>query len=324
MSNIFLIAKKEYKDALKSKLFLSVFLLLMILSIVSILVSSLLFQGSVLDYQNSIKALKESGQIITSGGPQLYPLKLLRGFVDYLEIIGAVLGIVLGYYSIAKEKNKKTLQLILTRPVKRSEIISGKLLGNTLLISSTVLLSGIISWLSLVFIGHATLSGVEYAKLIIVMLFSIVYILMFFCLSSFLSLRMKTISHALIICFVVWIIFVLIIPQIGDTLDPDNQVPGGFFHSMNFNKTMEKQILTHFSSYEITRDRIEQLSITKHYERASFAFFGIKEEFNDLPVSDILAQKWIDLLVVIIFTLVGIFANYYIINKKETLSRGLK
>ena len=318
MSNTILIAKKEFKDAIRSKLFLAIFLLLIILSTTSILVSSLLFQNQVIDYQNSMKGLLESGKITSYSEPQFYPLKLLRGFVDYLEIIGAVLGIVLGYYSISKEKNRRTLQLILTRPIKRSEIISGKLLGNTLLISSTVILSGIITWLSLVFIGHATLTGMEYGKLIIVILFSIIYILMFFCLSSFLSLKMKTISHALIICFVVWLIFVLIIPQIGDTLDPDNQVPGGFFKSMDFNKTMEKQILTHYNSYETNRDHIEQLSITKHYERASFALFGIKDEFNDLPTSNILTQKWFDFFVVIIFLIIGIFANYYMISRKDS------
>jgi ABC-2 type transport system permease protein len=320
MNNTLLIAKKEFKDAVKSKLFLVIFLLLIILSTTSIIVSSLLFQNQVIDYQNSMKLLLESGKITSYTAPQFYPLKLLRGFIDFLEIIGAVLGIVLGYYSISKEKNRRTLQILLTRPIKRSEIISGKLLGNTFLISLTVLLSGIITWLSLVFIGHATLTGMEYGKLIIVILFSILYILMFFCLSSFLSLKMKTLSHALIICFVIWLIFVLIIPQIGDTLDPDNQVPGGFFKSMDFNKTVEKQILTHFSSYEITRDHIEQLSITKHYERATFALFGIKDEFNDLPISKILAQKWFDIFVIVIFLIIGIIANYYIISRKNSLS----
>jgi len=185
MNNIFLIAEKEYKDAMKNKLFLVVFLLLIVLTITSIIVASLLFQSKVLDYQNSIQALKESGKIITFSEPQFSPLKLLRGFIDYLEIIGAVLGIVLGYYSIAKEKNRRTLQLILTRPVKRSDIISGKLLGNTLLVSTTVILIGIISLLSLIFIGHAALSGLEIAKFLIIILLSIIYIVMFFSLSSF-------------------------------------------------------------------------------------------------------------------------------------------
>jgi ABC-type transport system involved in multi-copper enzyme maturation permease subunit len=322
MNKIFLIAGKEYKDAMKNKLFLVVFLLLVVLTVTSIIVASLLFQSKVLDYQNSVQALKESGKIVTFSEPQFYPLKLLRGFVDYLEIIGAVLGIVLGYYSIAKEKNRRTLQLILTRPVRRADIISGKLLGNTLLISTTVILIGIISWLSLIFVGHATLSGLENTKFLIVILLSIIYIIMFFSLSSFLSLRMKTLSNALIICFVIWLVFVLIIPQIGDTMDPDNQVPGGLFNSLGLDKPHEIQVLSHFSSYETNRDHLEQSSITKHYERATFAFLGIKDEFNDMPLSYIFAQKWIDLLVVFFFTILCIVGNYYIVYRKDTLSKG--
>jgi len=39
--------------------------------------------------------------------------------------------------------------------------------------------------LSLIFIGHAALSGLEIAKFLIIILLSIIYIVMFFSLSSF-------------------------------------------------------------------------------------------------------------------------------------------
>ena len=87
-------------------------------------------------------------------------------------------------------------------------------------------------------------------------------------------------------------------------------------------KDHEKQVLSHFTSYETTRDFIEQLSITKHYERIGFAFLGIKDEFNDLPLSDIFAQKWTDLLVLVVFTSLGIIADYYTIYRKDALFRG--
>jgi ABC-2 type transport system permease protein len=317
MSNTFLIAKKEFNDAIKSKLFLVLFLILIFLSATSIIVSSVLFQGKVIDYQNTMQAMKASGQILQISPPQFSPLKLLRGFIDYLEIIGAILGIVLGFYSISKEKNKKTMQLLLSRPIKKSEIISGKILGNLLLITLTVLSVGVISILSLILIGHASISGTEFMKFGIVMVLSIFYILMFFCLSSALSMKMKTIHHALVICFAIWLVFVLILPQIGDTMDPDNQVPGGFFHGMNFNKTMEHQIMGHFGTYETIRNDIEVMSVTKHYERASFGMLGIKDIYNNLPIPDIFSQLWINFLVVLIFLILAIGLDYYIIYRKE-------
>lgn len=317
MSNTFLIAKKEFNDAIKSRLFLVIFLILIFLSATSIIVSSVLFQGKVIDYQNTMQAMKASGQILQISPPQFSPLKLLRGFIDYLEIIGAILGIVLGFYSISKEKNKKIMQLLLSRPIKKSQIISGKILGNLLLITLTVISVGVISVLSLILIGHASISGTEFMKFGIVMLLSIFYILMFFCLSSALSMKMKTIHHALVICFAIWLVFVLILPQIGDTMDPDNQVPGGFFHGMNFNKTMEYQIMGHFGTYETVRNDIEIMSVTKHYERASFGMLGIKDQYNNLPIPDIFSQLWTNFLVVMIFLILIMALDYYIIYRKE-------
>src|SRR3712207_7739249 len=43
---------------------------------------------------------------------------LLRGLIEYIQIIGAVLAIGLGYLSIARERTGNTLRLILTRPVR--------------------------------------------------------------------------------------------------------------------------------------------------------------------------------------------------------------
>lgn len=320
MNNTFLIAKKEFNDAIKSNLFLVISLILIFLSATSIIVSSVLFQGKVIDYQNTMQAMKASGQILQISPPQFSPLKLLKGFIDYLEIIGAILGIVLGFYSISKEKNKKILQLLLSRPIKKSQIISGKILGNSLLITLTVLSVGIISILALIFIGHASISLTEFMKFGIVMMLSIFYILMFFCLSSALSMKMKTLHQALVICFAIWLVFVLILPQIGDTMDPDNQVPGGFFHGMNFNKTMEHQIMGHFGSYETARNDIEIMSVTKHYERASFGMLGIKDQYNNLPILDIFSQLWQNFLVVIIFLILLMVLNYYIIYKKEVFN----
>jgi ABC-2 type transport system permease protein len=119
---------------------------------------------------------------------------------------------------------------------------------------------------------------------------------------------MKTISHALLIAFVIWLAIALILPQIGDTMDPDNQVPGGFFASMHLTKPEEKQVMANFSSYETIRNTIEQLSITKHYERASFAILGIKAEFNDMPLSKILASHWVNLLSIFGLFLGGLYA----------------
>jgi ABC-2 type transport system permease protein len=193
------------------------------------------------------------------------------------------------------------------------------MLGNAVFIGIVLVFVGSFALLSLVFVAGAALTLTEAVKLLLVLAISWIYIMAFFSLSAFLSLSMRSLSNALIVAFTIWLVFVLILPQIGDTMDPDNQVPGGFFNSIHFNKEQGKQVLAKFGSYEKTRNFIEELSVTKHYERAVFALLGIKPEFNGMPVSDILGQKWLDILVVMLFFAAGILVDYSVLNKKDIL-----
>ena len=317
MNNVLTIGDKEFKDILRSRLLLMILLFLAIVTITSILVSSLVFQSQVNNYNEALNLLKEIGKTPSGPAPALFPLNLLRGVIDYVEIIGAILGMLLGYLTISKEKNTRTLKLILTRPVKRIEIVAGKFLGNGIFIFLTLLSVGAFCYLGLLIVGRVGLSPAELSKLGLVLLISFAYILIFFSLTFFLSLFMKTISHALMISFVIWLVFVLILPQIGDTMDPDNQVPGGFFNSMHFTKPQEKQVMAKFSTYETIRNNIESASITKRYERASFAILGIKPEFNGMPIADILAKQWVNILSVFGLFVVGLCACGVLMSRRR-------
>ncbi len=294
-AKIFTVAKKEYADALKNRVFLVFLFFLLFLIGVSIIVAAFDFQGKVAVYQNALLKLRQSGQVVENlSEPQFFPLQLLRGAIEYLEIIGAILAIVLGYLSIAKEKGNNTLQLILTRPISRFSVYLGKFLGNALLIISV---SGIVFvGITLVvdIVGKTMLTGSQLYRIFLTFIFTIIYLLIFFSISTLLSILLKSLPNALIISFVIWILFVLIIPQIGDTMDPDNQVPGGLFNSLHMVKADQTAILAKFSHYEKMRDNLEQTSLTKHYERLAFAFLGIKDTYNGKSLEFIFSERAID------------------------------
>lgn len=323
MNKIFIIAKKEYSDAVKNKLFLILVLFLILLTIISITVASFDFQSKVADYNISVQILKDAGKAAEIPPmPQFYPLNMLRGVMDYLEIIGAIIGIILGYLSIAKEKGKKTLQLILSRPIKRSTIISGKIAGNSLLILTVLSIVGIFTYIITWGLGKVILLPVEFLKLLFTLFLSYLYMLFFYCLASAISISMKSLPNALIIIFVIWLIFVLIIPQIGDTMDPDNQIPGGFFQSMHIAKPQEKEILAKFSTYETTRNALEESSITKLYERASFALLGIKPEYNGKNIGLIFHDEWKNIVWQLGFLIVALVFQYAVLSKKNFILEG--
>lgn len=322
MNKLLLIAKKEWKDIFRSKTFIYMLILLILLTIISLSVSFLVFNNQVTEYHNSLEVLKQIGKLPDTPPPKLYPLNLLRGVVDYIEIIGAILGIILGYISISKERNTKALKLLLTRPITKNDLAYGKIIGNTLFVLSLMFIIGIIVFLATFVIGGVVLTAIELLKLLLFVLFSTMYIMIFFMLSFFFSLQQKTISNALIMAFIIWLVFVLIFPQIGDTMDPDNQVPGGFFASMNLNKTQEYAVMDKFKSYETIRGGIEQLSITKHYEREMFAIFGVKKKYNDIPLTQILLENWSNLVWIIIFLVGGFFADYFLLLRNKNYLGG--
>jgi len=53
--------------------------------------------------------------------PEFYPLKLMRGMIEQVEIMGAVIALVAGYRAAAAERGRQTLALILTRPLPHWE-----------------------------------------------------------------------------------------------------------------------------------------------------------------------------------------------------------
>ncbi len=290
------------------------------LIVISIVIGSLDFQSKVSVYQTAYQQLIKSGQPANSlVKPEFYPLQLLRGSIEYLEIIGAVLAIVLGYLSIAKEKGNNTLQIVLTRPLSRASFFLGKLLGNALLLLSVSAVVFACIYVIVTFIGGAQLTPTETMKIISSFLFSFLYFSIFFALSAALALLLRSLSNALIISFVLWILFVLIVPQIGDTMDTDNQVPGGFFNAIHVDNAQSKIILRQFSVYETTRNALEEASITKHYERLTFAILGIKDIYNRKSLRFVLQDKFGEIVWLTTYVILFGFSSFLVFTRKQTI-----
>ncbi len=322
LSPIFTIAKKEYTDSVRNVLFLTLLLFLFLLVGISLLVTAFNFQSQVAQYNAAIAQLHSTGQTgALLEKPQYNPLQMLRGTVEYLEIIGAIIGVILGYISIAKEKGNNTLRLLLSRPISKVEFIGGKIIGNSLLLLSLLGVILLFIFFAISGIGHVAFSSIELIKLFLAFSFSYFYLMFFFCLSVLLSLFFKNLPNALIFSFVIWLLIVLIIPQIGDTMDPDNQIPGGFFNSMHMTKTQQSQVIAKFKTYETLRNALEESSVEKHYERLTFATLGIKDIYNGKSLSVIFKDQWYNFLWILSFYAGSIILTFSLFSKKRILGK---
>jgi ABC-2 type transport system permease protein len=292
--------------------------MLVALSLVALSLGAVTVHNRVAEYEQSVQLLRNLGKTELPPMPSLNPLAVSKTFINYLAMLGALTAILLGFTTITKERQAGSLPLILSRPVYRDQLLTGKVLGNGALMAVFMLAVGLATLAALLIIGGISLSIDEIIKVALTMGMSWLYMLIFFLLAMFFTLWLPNEKNALLLTVIVWLVVAFILPQIGDTMDLDNQLPGGFFASMGMDKVQEKAALEKFHWYETVRDGVEELSPTKHYERISFALLGVKSQFASNTWSEVLQLELVDLagLIVPIVLLLG--ASYVVYLRQET------
>lgn len=284
------LARHEYRAAVRSRVLLALLAILMITTTASIYVAAVDYRSQLADYQAYVAAAHANGiQQIAPSPLQL--LSLLRGAMEYVEIIGAVIGITLGYLTVSRERSSGTRPLLRSRPVSSGELAAGSALGAFLLIATLVAATTSVGVVALGLIGNDWINGVQALKLLLASAASVVYMLSFFCLGAIATARSRVAVNGLMVALGIWLLVVLVIPQIGDTLDADNQVPGGLFAALGLGKSGEESVLAHFTSYETVRTSIETTSLAKHFERFAFAMTDVKEKYRGFSLGQLLRLK---------------------------------
>ncbi|MCL5935310.1 MAG: ABC transporter permease [Firmicutes bacterium] len=231
------IAIKEFRDIFRNKTFVTILGLLLLMSLVTVILGSAQVHQKVDAYQQSIEFLKSLGRTELPPMPNLNPIAVSKNFVNYIGMMGALLAMILGYNAFSKERKNGTLNLILSRPIYRDQVINGKILGNTMVLVTIIAAIGVST---LAFIGltsGVTLSWAEVIKMLLFFFMSLLYLLIFFSLALWLSIKVPTKNNAILLTIIIWLVFAFIFPQVGDTMDLDNQLPGGFFAQMGMTKT---------------------------------------------------------------------------------------
>ncbi len=288
MTSTLVVARKELLDLRRNRLLIVLLGFLAVAATVSVLVQAAQFRVSIDQYHQYVAALRASGSTLTAAPPQLFPLQLLRGSGEYIEVSGALFAIVAGYGVVAKEKQRATIELLFTRPVGPHAVAGGKILA--LATAWLVAVGGILVaiTLALVLVGNAPLQPVDLARLALTGAAAWVYLVLWSCVAMGMASMTRRPTTGLIIVLVLWLVVVLVVPQIGDTMDPDNQVPGGLFKSLQIATADEHAVMAHFAAYDAVRNGLELSSVTKHVERLTFALLGIKDMYNQLPVAQVL------------------------------------
>ena len=321
MTSLTTVARKELLDIRRNRFLGALLLFMLAVVIASVVVAAAQFRVTADQYRAYVDALRQSGSTAIPMAQQLFPLRLLRGGVEYLELIGALFAIVIGYGMIAKERHRATAELLFSRPISRYAVGGGKILALAVLWLAAVgcIFGAVVGALAIV--GGAPLSQLDLLRLLIAAVATWGYLLLWSCLAMGLASSTRHLNTGLIAALVLWLVVVLVIPQIGDTMDPDNQVPGGLFKSLQIAKADETAVLAHFASFDVIRNGIEVSSVTKHFERLTFAFLGIKDQFNGMAPGAVAFQTLVNSLAVSLAALAAVGFAAFTTTRNRLLRR---
>lgn len=202
MANMFTVASKEFSDIVRGKRFLIlviVFGLVMNVAIASV-------------YIRVVQAAQQAGGIAM---PRGFLGLAAYNLITTMSYFAPIVGLALGCDAISGEREKGTLKTTLAQPVFRDTVINGKFFAAFLSISLAIVIA------SLVGIGGSvltlgitpTMDGI--ARLILFMLFSILFAMTYYGLAAFLSTVSKRTTQSVIISVMLWAVFTFVIPIVA-------------------------------------------------------------------------------------------------------------
>jgi ABC-2 type transport system permease protein len=216
LSGIFTILRKELEDHFSSIRFL---LIAALIVMVGVIIASMVGMGIQEELKGATKPTLIFLFLFTSTGK-------LFSFVQFIGFFGPLIGIILGFDSINRERVSRTLSKLVSQPIYRDSIINAKFLAG--IVTIAVVLVGIvliISGLGIRLIGVVPGSE-EVGRLAIYLIISILYISFWLGVSILFSVIFRSTATSALASLALWIFFSFFV-SLGASVLSDMVAPVG-------------------------------------------------------------------------------------------------
>ncbi|GAA4659482.1 ABC transporter permease [Arthrobacter cryoconiti] len=166
------------------------------------------------------EAVRQGLTTVPNPFDSLSPLYYARNSVIYIVLIGALLAIVVGVYSTLRDRQARTMDLVLSRDVRPSFYLSAKLAGLGLFTALLLAVSAVISIACISVVAGRIISVDDGARLVGLYAVAWLFILPFLCLGMLAGLYATSVTSALLIPIVVWSVTIFILPLLGTAAHP--------------------------------------------------------------------------------------------------------
>ena len=197
MQGIKTIIKKELADHFSSYRFTIIFALVAMLSLITAYMVGLNIRD---ELAGIAKPQFIFLMLFTSSGA-------LFSLVQFVAFFGPLVGLVLGFDTINRERSQGTLSKLLSQPIYRDVVINGKFLAGVVMISvMMVSIVMVITGLGLIVLG--IIPGLEEIwRIMIYLVISIIYISFWLGVSILFSILFRSTATSALAALAVWIFF---------------------------------------------------------------------------------------------------------------------
>ncbi|MDK2975288.1 MAG: type transport system permease protein [Methanofollis sp.] len=286
------IAAKEFGDHIRSRRFHLIFGIFLIIAIVGLI-------SGVVEYHENLDQYNKMQETVTGDDQNYYSSyfswkpSIISAFTQMISLISAIgvfLGVAMSFDLITKEKESKSLKILLSHPIYRDEVINGKALGG---IAAILLALVIVFGLSLAII---LIMGIvpnleETVRILIFGGISFILIFSTFAIALFMSSIAKDSGSALVYAMIIVITLSTLVPiiQSGGVMDvivgPAPEYPGVVFErTVPMGAMSSTSVMVSSSNDDDTKvvDKEEYERQMEEYEEASQAYWERRQSVRDL------------------------------------------
>jgi len=145
----------------------------------------------------------------------LYVLFPAPDFLYIVNIVGSLLAILFAFNAICGDHEDGTLRLVMSHPVPRHVVLLAKWAGGFLALLVPLLASTFTGLLVASTTTSFVLRGADTSAFIGMLLVATLYLSMFYTLALSVSVLTRRSSTSLVICFLIWVLWVLAVPNVA-------------------------------------------------------------------------------------------------------------
>lgn len=323
LDNILVVALKEYSENIHSIRFKLLVLIFISLILISAYEGAKQYQLSLKVYNQAVNNLLEQSSDAMEINLNLPKPSILTAFSLSLPlgiaVVGAILGIFLGFNAISGEREGGTLNFLLTQPLFRDEILNGKILGFTMLVFTVILISGLFSLGVIAFLTGVFPTGDEFWRVLVFFATLFIYIFFFVSISVLFSIVLKTSVDALLASIAVFVILNML-------LSPLAEVAASMLYPLpieSFAETSTVKFSAIFEKQTALKRCLDYVSPTRNLEETGAVILNpyLSNAGQDMSIRHSLPESivfvWSNIVALILTMTVPFIASYILFIKQD-------